>query len=188
MLDKIRRRKPASRTILIRELALQYALLEAARHVREVGGNNRGPRVRQYLKLVGLGEGFAWCDAFVSWCLHRAAGHRLPIESAGVGVTYTRARSLRWLVTRPLRADLVLFDFNGNGAFDDHIGFVERVLSVKGLFWILRTVEGNTSSGQAGSQGDGAGVYRRYRVVRKRQVAFVRVPGRVLRPSIRASV
>lgn len=167
------------RPALIRLRALEIALAEAKRGVHEVGGNNRGPRIRMYLRNVGLGEGYAWCDAFVSWCLHVAAGRHIPVESAGVGVTYTRARTLRWLVTRPFRGDLVLFDFDSDSQKDDHIGFVERVLRIRGPFWILRTVEGNTSSGTAGSQDDGAGVYRRFRLVRKSKVAFVRVPGYV---------
>ena len=187
MIKKIRaaRERKRSRFMSIRELALQYALAEAKRGVHEVGGNNRGPRVHMYLKLVGLGEGYAWCDAFVSWCLRQAAGRRLAIMSAGVGVTYTRARTLGWLVKRPYHADLVLFDFDADGGFDDHIGFVLKVLHL-GPWWLtLRTVEGNTSSGKNGSQADGDGVFIRTRVVNRKRVAFVRVPGRVLRPSQR---
>ena len=165
---------------LIRERALEIALVEAKRKVHEVGFNNRGRRVEQYLKEVGLGGGYPWCDAFVSWCLHLAGGRRLSIESGGVGVTYARAQSAGFVVNRPFRGDLVLFDFDSDNRRDDHIGFVERVLSIKGLFWLLRTVEGNTSSGKGGSQTDGGGVYRRTRLVRKNKVAFVRVPGRVI--------
>lgn len=176
----LKKRKPQTRLIRLR--ALEIALAEAKRGVKEHGGNNRGPMVRQYLKEVGLGEGYAWCDAFVSWCLHKAAGHRLPIESAGVWSTYSRARSLGWLRERPFRGDLVMYDFNHDGGFDDHIGFVEKVIggvSKRSPVWFLRTVEGNTVSGDAGSQDDGGGVYRRRRLVLKKYVAFARVPGRV---------
>ena len=31
-------------------------------------GTNRGARVETYLKSVGLGGGYAWCAAFVTWC------------------------------------------------------------------------------------------------------------------------
>jgi hypothetical protein len=165
---------------LIRTRALAIAATQLGVH--EVGFNNRGPKVAQYLKEVGLGEGYAWCDAFVSWCLHRAAGHRLPVESAGVGVTYQKARELGWVRTRPFAGDLVLYDFDSDNRRDDHIGFVEKVLggvSKRSPIWFLRTIEGNTSSGKSGSQADGGGVYRRWRVVRKSSVAFVRVPGYV---------
>ncbi|MGH7391749.1 MAG: peptidoglycan-binding domain-containing protein, partial [Candidatus Rokuibacteriota bacterium] len=39
-------------------------------------GSNRGPRVDQYLRAVGLdpaGGSFAWCAAFVYWCFDQAA-------------------------------------------------------------------------------------------------------------------
>lgn len=161
----------------LRERALGIALEEAWSGVHEVGGNNRGPRIREYLKEVRLGEGYAWCDAFVSWCLHRAAGGvHIPIESAGVIVTWFAAKRLGWLVSRPLRGDLILFDFDGDRWHDDHIGFIEKVLRL-GPVYIIRTIEGNTSSGKKGSQSDGDGVFRRVRTVRARDVAFIRVPG-----------
>jgi hypothetical protein len=160
----------------LRLKALDVALAEASCHVREVGGNNYGPRVKQYLAEVGLPQGYPWCDAFVSFCFHKAAGYRLDWESAGVGVTYGDARARGWLVKRPFRGDLVLYDFNGHGP-SDHIGFVVRVLSIRILgCWLLKTVEGNTESGAAGSQADGGGVYLRRRLVRRSRVAFVRVP------------
>lgn len=165
--------RPLPKKLPLRERALRIALEEAKKGVHEEGGNNRGPRVREYLKEVGLGEGFSWCDAFVSWCLHRAAGHRLPIESAGVIITWAEARKRGWLVSRPLRGDLFMPDFNGNGRFDDHVGFVVRVLKL-GPLWTLRTVEGNTGSV---SQSDGDGVYVKTRVCLASRVAFVRVPG-----------
>ncbi len=41
--------------------------------IREATGKNDGPRIAEYLKVVGLGPGFAWCAAFVSW-LHEKLG------------------------------------------------------------------------------------------------------------------
>lgn len=180
MLDKLRKRKPP-KTMLLRELALQYGLREARRGVHEVGGNNRGPAIKRYLKGVGLGEGYAWCDAFVSWCFHNAAGKKVSIESASVGVSYARAASLGWTVKRPLHADVACFNFDNRGGFDDHTGFVVKVLGIAGLFWVLKTCEGNTSSGRSGSQADGDGVWVKTRVVRKSTVGFIRVPGVVPR-------
>src|SRR5690606_6071530 len=40
--------------------------------VREATGKNDGPRIREYLRYVGLGEGYAWCAAFVCWSLGEA--------------------------------------------------------------------------------------------------------------------
>lgn len=169
--------------MLLREKLVRAELAAARLGIREVGGNNHGPWVKKFLAEVHLPEGYAWCDAFQSYEEHAAAGRPLPIESASVIQTYELARSRGWLVTRPFRGDLVLYDFDGDGQTDDHIGIVVRVLSISipGC-WLIRTVEGNTSSGKAGSQGDGGGVYIRTRLVKRRSVAFVRIPGSAPKP------
>lgn len=165
--------------MLLREKLVRAEVAAAREHIQEVGPNNHGPWVKKFLHEVGLPEGYAWCDAFQSYEEHAVAGRPLPIESASVIQTYELARSRGWLATRPFRGDLVLFDFDGDGRTNDHIGCVVRVLSIRfpGR-WLLRTVEGNTSSGKAGSQTDGGGVYIRTRLVAKKSVAFVRIPGR----------
>lgn len=169
--------------MLLRERLVRAEVAAASQGIREVGGNNHGPEVKKFLAETGLPEGYAWCDAFQSYEEHAAAGKRLPIESASVAQTFAVAQQLGWTVSRPRRGDLVLYDFDGDGQADDHIGIVTRVIhlpSTKGrLFgsYVLRTVEGNTSSGVAGSQGDGDGVFIRTRVVRPSTVRFVRIPG-----------
>lgn len=40
--------------------------------VREATGNNDGERVEEYLAYTGLGKGYAWCAAFISWCYGQA--------------------------------------------------------------------------------------------------------------------
>jgi hypothetical protein len=171
--------------MLLREKLVRAELAAARLGIKEVGANNHGPRVKKFLHEVGLPEGYAWCDAFQAYEEHAVAGRRLPIESASVWQTWNEAWHLGWTVKRPRRGDLVLYDFNRDGRTDDHIGIVVRVLHLptsRGrLFgsYVLRTVEGNTSSGKTGSQGDGGGVYVRTRIVRASSVAFVRIPGRV---------
>lgn len=168
--------------MLLREKLVRAELAAAQLHIREVGGNNQGPWVKKFLAEVGLPAGYAWCDAFQSYEEHAAAGRKLPIESASVAQTFAEAQKLGWVVSRPLRGDLVLYDFDGDGQANDHIGIVVKVIhlpSTKGkLFgsFVIQTVEGNTSSG-AGSQSDGDGVYVRTRTVRPSSVRFVRIPG-----------
>jgi hypothetical protein len=167
--------------MLLREKLVRAELAAAKAHIREVGGNNHGPQVKRFLHEVGLPEGYAWCDAFQSYEEHAAAGRRLPIESASVWTTYTTASRLHWLLpphARPRRGDLVLYDFDGNGQTNDHIGVVVSCAPLPGG-WKLRTVEGNTGDGSAA---DGDGVYLRTRVVGRRSVAFVRIPGVVADP------
>ena len=164
--------------MLLREKLVLNEIAASKLGIREVGGNNHGPWVKKFLAAVGLPEGYAWCDGFQSFEMEGAAGHRLPIESASVGQTYATGKQLGWAVTKPARGDLVCYDFNGNGQFDDHIGLVVKVISI-GPTLTLETVEGNTSSGLAGSQGDGDGVFLRRRIVAAKSVGFIRIPGEV---------
>ncbi|MDM1295285.1 peptidoglycan-binding protein [Sphingobacterium sp. N143] len=54
----------------VRNSILRIATAEIG--VREEGGENRGLRVKEYLAYVGLGGGYPWCAAFVSWCYGQA--------------------------------------------------------------------------------------------------------------------
>jgi hypothetical protein len=167
--------------VLLREKLVQNELAATKLGIREMGGNNHGPWVKKFLGEVGLPEGYAWCDAFQSFEMEGAAGHKLQIESASVAQTYVTGKNLGWAVSKPARGDLVCYDFDGDGQFDDHIGLVVKVLSV-GPMLTLQTVEGNTSSGVAGSQGDGDGVFLRRRVVSAKSVGFIRIPGNIADP------
>ena len=166
--------------MLLREQLVQNELAATKLGIREVGANNHGPWVKKFLAEVGLPEGYAWCDAFQSFEMEGVAGHKLPIESASVAQTYATGKKLGWAVSKPARGDLVCYDFDGDGQFDDHIGLVVRVVGLgPGPTLTLETVEGNTSSGVAGSQGDGDGVFLRQRVVSAKSVGFIRIPGDV---------
>lgn len=165
------------RPILIREKLVRAELAAAKLGIREVGGNNQGPWVKKFLAEVGLPAGYAWCDAFQSYEEDGVAGHKLPIESASVGQTYAEAVKLGWVVKTPKRGDLVCYSWSRPGPpFADHIGVVVKVVKY-GPILTLHTVEGNTSSGMAGSQSDGDGVFLRTRVIGARHVGFVRIPG-----------
>lgn len=161
--------------ITLREKLVQAELAATKLGIREVGGNNHGPWVKKFLAEVGLPEGYAWCDAFQSYYEDEVYGKKLPIESASVLNTYDAAQKLGWTVAVPQRGDLVCYSWEGHAPFGDHIGLVVSATSLPG-YWKLTTVEGNTSSGVAGSQGDGDGVYLRTRVVPKASVGFIRIP------------
>lgn len=144
----------------------------AAREVgtHEVGFHNRGKRVDEYQRADNLpGVGYSWCMSFVQWC-YKMVYHPLPDLTASVGNFLGYARKVGWVTSRPLRGDLVCFNFDADN-WPDHVGFVARVLPLG----LIRTIEGNTSPGTGGSQADGGGVYRRLRS--RRRCVFVRVPG-----------
>ena len=147
------------------------AAIEVAR--AEIGvreeppGSNRGRRVDEYLRGVGLdpaGGSFAWCAAFVYFCFGKAAGatgRRNPLtKTAGVLAHWNRAETSG--ARRIKKADaaanpslvrvgqIFCIDFGGGAG---HTGIVTGIQSGK-----LLTIEGNTNDG--GSR-DGIGVFAR---------------------------
>jgi hypothetical protein len=132
--------------------------------------------VKKFLAEVGLPEGYAWCDAFQSYEEHGVAGHKLPIESASSPrPTRPRSSSAGSPPRRPAEISAASTGRPRAAVRRPHLPRRQR--SSFGAYWKLRTVEGNTSSGVAGSQSDGDGIYLRTRIISKRQVAFVRIPG-----------
>ena len=106
--------------------------------VRESSGQNDGPRVEGYLAYTGLGKGYAWCAAFVSWC-YGQVGLSAP-RNAWSPALFPQVR--RYAVTdvrqgRVRTAD-VFGIYNQRLGRIDHVGLVREVDSR----WLL-TVEGN---------------------------------------------
>jgi hypothetical protein len=107
-------------------------------------GSNSGPQVDQYLRSVSLGPGFAWCMAFVYWCVNEACKQLEivnPIMKTG-GVLYqyrhTKCRTIpakSWQAVKPGDIFIMVFK-NGNG----HTGIVKKIEN-----GIVYTVEGNTN-------------------------------------------
>ncbi len=165
--------------MLARQRALQIALGEAAKNVHEQGGDNTGPRVRQYQAATSLGgTGWAWCDAFCDFCFEEAGRPLAELHrSAGVELSYDLAKQVGWVVSTPAAGDLVCFQWDSGDL--DHIGFVVEPQGDG----TIKTVEGNTSpvAGTGHAQGEGDGVYVK---IRPRNVcaAFIRVPGNVPDP------
>lgn len=138
--------------VSVSAMALGVAACDADHKVREVGGNNKGPRIRQYLASVDPPINIAapWCAAFVFYCAELAArtlGIRNPLDpvrqEALVQSYYDWFRPGGSVVEAKdtLPGDLVLFRFNDSVTWN-HIGFVAQTPNEDGVFW---TVEGNTS-------------------------------------------
>jgi hypothetical protein len=152
------------------DLLLASVLKTAAAEVgvmEDPPGSNRGPKVDQYLKTVGLDPGagsFAWCAAFVYWCFNESArGLNRPnpvVRTAGVMDHWRRAEQAgaRRLAAEEATADpsrihpgmIFVLDAGGGAG---HTGLVEAIDGGR-----LITVEGNTNDG--GSR-EGVGVFRR---------------------------
>lgn len=138
---------------------LVMAYLADELKVREVGGNNRGPWVKIFLEAAGLDEGYSWCAAamlFASLVAGAPCPKRPDYNPAAVIGWRRWAEALGKLVTSPQRGDIAM---RQTGPTSGHIGVVVRAWGL----WVL-TIEGNTSSGEEGSQADGGGLYRRVRL------------------------
>ena len=133
-------------------------VLNVARAELGTGEHPPGSNRTKYGAWYGMDPAY-WCDIFVSW----VAAH-----SGAVGIigrcAFTPAHAAwfqaigRWGNT-PKPGALAFYDFPDEVHRIQHVGIVERVLP-KG---IIQTIEGNTSSGERGSQSNGDGVYRRRR-------------------------
>ena len=106
-------------------------------------------------------SGVPYCAMFASYCLDWAG-----VPCAGMPSAYCPdiVNAGREAGCTPYNedaepGDLVLFDWGGDG-LADHIGIVEENHPDEGY---MTTIEGNTSSGSAGSQSNGGVVARRQR-------------------------
>lgn len=126
-------------------MKLQLKALQKAKTqngVQEVPKNsNAGASVEKYLKSVGLGKGYAWCMAFVYWCVKEASlelGVANPLtKTAGVLAMYNAEPDLR-VKDCPQAGDIFIMDF---GKGQGHTGFIIAVLPNNRL----HTIEGNTN-------------------------------------------
>ena len=135
--------------------------------MEDPAGSNRGPRVDQYLRGVGLDPAtgnFPWCAAFLYFCFDSAAaslGRQNPVvKTAGVLAHWNRAKAagIRRIPAAAAMSTpglikpghIFIMDF-GRGA--GHTGLVVGIQSGK-----LVTIEGNTNDG--GSR-EGVGVFQR---------------------------
>jgi hypothetical protein len=138
--------------------------------VREKGGPNRGPRVDQYIREVGLDPtkgAFSWCAAFVYFCFQQTAnalGVINPcVKTAGVAFHWVTAPAwakvpAKELLTSPesIKPGCIYLVDHGGGK--GHTGLIERATSAT----TVATIEGNTDDG--GSR-EGDGVYRKERQI-----------------------
>lgn len=165
-----RRELQLQRARPLREKALDVMLGWERADVREQGGNNRGPVVDKIIRKAGGTPGEPWCGDTVA-AAYITVGSKVAKAKPRL---FAYVPYMRFLprVTGPLPGHVVGFDFNRDGTEDHTAMFVEWIDRAAGRF---RSVEGNTGTGGARSDGTGDGVHIRERHVS--QVAwFRRVP------------
>ena len=144
-------------------------------------GSNRGPYIDGWCRRAAGVTGYPWCAAFVC-AMSEDVGYKIP-EPRRAAVEYLEqwAKKVGKIVARPLRGDLVCYDWDRND-WMDHVGIVDRVLALKwrgGRFvGYVRTVEGNTSYGNNSNGGE---VMIRYRWVNDK-TKFIRLVPRAPKP------
>lgn len=132
-----------------------------------------------------LANGIAFCDIFVTWVFWKAGAlDVLPgRQSFNTDYRASAGRNAGALVTRAQArpGDVLVFDWNRATQATNHVGILEKVTAAGNP----QSIEGNTSPGSSGSQGNGGGVYRRVR--RWDQVRYIIRPDWAkLAPSIPA--
>lgn len=124
--------------------------------VREATGRNDGKEVEKYLRSVGLGKGYAWCAAFVHWCLNEAD---VKNNITAWSPTAHNAQNVVWngkrFIKEPQPGDVFTLYFPSLKRIA-HTGFYHRTVNAS----VYETVEGNTNS--EGSR-EGDGVYKKKR-------------------------
>lgn len=110
------------------------------------------------------GARYSWCVTFVQWVLSQCGGSKLlnggkKTASCSVLADYAKKKNL-WVTGNYQPGDLVFMNFSNTTA-TQHIGIVECVKD-----GYVYTIEGNTSSGDAGSQSNGGMVARRRRAMK----------------------
>lgn len=141
-------------------------------------GTNRTPYGRWY----GW-DGVAWCQIYMCWVFDQAGAlSLLGRKTAGTVNASDWFRSVNQWGTEPRVGSLAFFDFPDSKDRIQHVGIVEEIWPDARIV----TIEGNTSSGEKGSQDNGDGVYRRVRslvhVVGFGHPAYSR-PGRPTKPT-----
>ena len=152
-----------------RKLLVYHAQWIASIRPTEQGGQNKGQLVEFFQKAVdGKAQGEPWCLAFVWACIQYVDGlcahafddqrdsHLYPSEHV---LTMWR-NSPAGRAALPSPGDLMLWNHHKAG-IPTEAGHVGIVVDVPGN-GVIRTVEGNTSSGE-GVVREGDGVYERVR-------------------------
>jgi hypothetical protein len=148
--------------------------------VRELTGNNDAPEIDKFLKYLGLPKGLSWCAAYSLYCYKEAADElriKQPFPRYGrVAMLWSTCQrnplKYRAITSDEVRlgsvqlqaGDLPVWSHGTikAGDFNGHTGMVLRQLSPRSF----QSIEGNTSSGNKGSQREGNGVF-----IREREIA-----------------
>ncbi len=135
------------------------AIYKSQLGVREKTGRNDGKDVEKYLASVNLGKGYAWCAAFVHWCLAEAGVKNsitawAPTAHNKKNIAYFKGKFKK----EPQQADVITLYYANKGRIG-HTGFFDHMQSKN----MTANYEGNTNRGNSN---EGDGVYLTFRPVK----------------------
>ena len=147
---------PPDTTTVEPELPIREQLIKTFRSqigVRQTNGNT-GPEIDMYLASVGLGPGYPWCGAFMSWGYQE---HNLSVPETG-------AWTPSWFIDGRVIPNNQAQLGDVGGLYFSNLGRIAHIM-VFDENWsdagnLIITVEGNTND--TGSR-EGDGVYRKRR-------------------------
>jgi hypothetical protein len=124
--------------------------------VREKTGKNDGKEVEEFLRSVNLGPGYAWCAAYVHFCLDKAGVENnitawSPTAENKKNFKYRNGK----IIKQPERADVFTLYYPRLKRIG-HTGFFDGFLNES----MIITNEGNTNM-KGSNEGDG--VYKMFR-------------------------
>ena len=132
----------------VRSLAVEIALVEVKKHIKEVGGENQGPEIDKYKKAAHCKTDSTkgWCGMFVHWCYKEAANRCGKVLPFIPEVLWRGNKLHRWTLSHP---DAVVYTspilpgdiFVRNDM--NHIGLVVEQMTD---YEVMQTIEGNQST------------------------------------------
>jgi hypothetical protein len=128
----------------------------------ELTGNNDGPVIEYIIHRQGGAKGASYCSYFVSMCID-SAKVKEPSVRPGMAVGFIGKHSIPAndvLTGKTKVPPGTIIIWRKGESVHGHTGFVYEWGKRYGV-----TVEGNTSSGQTGSQANGDGIWMRKREI-----------------------
>jgi len=133
------------------------AVLDRARS--QIGTVEARDGSNPYGRAYGM-DRVAWCAEFAWWAFTQAGAGALVPKTAYTPTMYSWFQQRQQASRTPRVGSLVFYNWPGDGVDRiQHVGIVEAV-NPNGT---ITTIEGNTTSGVAGNQSAGGGVWRRTR-------------------------
>ena len=112
------------------------------------------------------GSAYPWCCAFI-WYIHNEAGVDIKKTASCAELGTWFKNKGKFKTSSPNVGDIVFFKFSGSSRWTNHVGIVVGVGN-----GYIKTIEGNTSSDEKGSQSNGGMVAERKRKLNNTIVGF----------------